>query len=150
MLEIKLISAAQSHPLRAAVLRPGLPLEQARFPDDDAPGTRHFGVYLDGQLVGTGFISPIREPADVEANGGARGGLQLRGMSVASDFRGQGIGAQVLRACIEAARASGAPVLWCNARARAVELYRREGFESVGAQFEIVGIGPHLRMRLKL
>ena len=150
MLEIKAISAAQSHPLRAAVLRPGLPLARAQFPDDDTPGTRHFGAYLDGELVGTGFISPIREPADIEPGGGARGGYQLRGMSVASSFRGRSIGAQVLRACIQAARATGAPVLWCNARVRAVELYRRQGFISVGERFEIAGIGPHLRMRLKL
>ena len=149
MLEIFELSAAQTFPLRAAVLRAGIPIEQVDFGDADAPHSRHFGAVEEDELVGAGYISPISEPDDIEPDG-APDAWQLRGMSVAAGFRGRGIGRAVLLRCIEAAREQGAPVLWCNARIKAVELYRREGFVGVGEVFEIVGVGPHLRMRLKL
>ena len=144
MLEIIEVSAAQTFPLRAAVLRAGIPIETVDFGDDAAPQSRHFGALEAGELVGAGYISPISEPD------GAPDAWQLRGMSVAEGFRGRGIGRDVLLRCIEAAYEEGAPVLWCNARVKAVELYRREGFVGVGEVFEITGIGPHLRMRLVL
>lgn len=151
VIEVIEIPAAQTFPLRAAVLRPNVPLEAVSFGDENAPGSRHFGAFIAGELVGVGYISPLCEPQNIDAPTAATpGGWQLRGMSVAEDFRGRGIGRAVLRACIEAARAESAPVLWCNARTRAAELYRRAGFVGVGEVFEIAGIGPHLRMRLDL
>lgn len=150
MIETVELSAAQTFPLRAAVLRAGVPLEQVNFDDNNPPNARHFGAFIEGELIGAGYISPHAEPGDIDAKGTVAGGWQLRGMSVNSDFRGRGIGRAVLLRCIQAAREENAPVLWCNARVRAVELYRREGFVSVGEIFEIVDIGPHLRMRLAL
>ena len=151
MLEILEVSAAQTFALRAAVLRPHLPPDQVDFGDENAPDSRHFGAFLDGELVGAAYISPICEPDDGAATTAATsGGWQLRAMSVRADQRGRGIGGAVLRRCIAAARAENAPVLWCNARARAVPLYQRAGFVGAGEIFEIAGIGPHLRMRLKL
>ena len=150
MLEIISLSAAQSFPLRAAVLRAGLAPQAVDFGDEQTPDARHFGALLDGELVGTGYILPATEPDDIDAEGATPGGWQLRGMSVADGMRGRGIGRAVLLRCIEATRETGAPVLWCNARVRATELYRREGFVGVGEVFEIAGVGPHLRMRLEL
>ncbi len=150
MIEVIEISAIQTFPLRAAVLRAGIPLQAVSFGDEDAPTSRHFGAFVEGELVGAGYISPNSEPDDVDAAGTVAGGWQLRGMSVADEFRGHGIGSAVLLRCIAAAREENAPVLWCNARVRAVSLYRRAGFAVVGEIFEIAGIGPHLRMRLPL
>ena len=150
MLEIIEIPAAQTFVLRAAVLRAGVALERVDFHDDEAPRSRHFGAWLDGELVGAGYISPASEPGDIDPPGTVAGGWQLRGMSVKDGHRGRGIGRAVLLRCIAAARQENAPVLWCNARVKAIELYRREGFVGVGEIFEIVGIGPHLRMRLAL
>ena len=154
MLEILEVAADQTFPLRAAVLRAGIPIDQVNFHDNNPPGSRHFGAFMDGELVGAGYISPVSEPNDIAASIAATprspGGWQLRGMSVGENQRGRGIGRAVLQRCIEAAREENAPVLWCNARVAAVSLYQREGFVGVGEIFEIAGIGPHLRMRLTL
>ncbi len=150
MIEIVELSAAQTFSLRAAVLRAGIPVEQVNFHDNNPPGSRHFGAFAEGELVGAGYISPNSEPNDIDSEGATPGGWQLRGMSVSENQRGRGIGRAIVLRCIEAAREENAPVLWCNARVRAVELYRREGFIGVGEVFEIQGIGPHLRMRLDL
>ena len=150
MIEVLELAAAQTFPLRAAVLRAGIPIEQVDFRDNETPGSRHFGAFLESELVGAGYISPHSEPDDIDGAGATVGGWQLRGMSVDENQRGRGIGRAVLRRCIAAAREENAPVLWCNARVAAVSLYRREGFVGVGEIFEIAGIGPHSRMRLNL
>ena len=127
MIEILEVPAAQTFALRAAVLRAGIPLDQVDFGDNNASDSRHFGAFIDGELVGAGYISPISEPNDVGADDAATaGGWQLRGMSVAENQRGRGVGRAVLRRCIAAAREENAPELWCNARVRAVSLYERE------------------------
>jgi len=159
MIEVIELSAEQTFSLRAAVLRAGIPLNEVDFGDENAPGSRHFAAFIVGELnrelVGAGYISPISEPDDGIGGDAATpprcaGGWQLRGMSVDENQRGRGIGRAVLQRCIAAAREESAPVLWCNARVRAVPLYLRAGFVGVGEVFEIVGIGPHLRMRLPL
>ncbi len=150
MIEVVQLSATQTFPLRAAVLRAGIPLEQVDFHDNAAPASRHFGAFIGDELVGAGYISPNTEPNDIDAKGTTPGGWQLRGMSVSENQRGRGIGRAIVLRCIVAAREENAPVLWCNARVRAVPLYQREGFVGVGEVFEIQGIGPHLRMRLDL
>ena len=151
MIEIVELPAAQTFPLRASILRAGVPLNEASFGDEDVPGSRHFGAFASGELVGAGYISPIPEPGDSGASDAATpGAWQLRGMAVSEKWRGRGIGRAVVERCILAARAENAPVLWCNARVRAVPLYQRAGFVVTSEVFEIADIGPHLRMHLPL
>jgi len=70
------------------------------------------------------------------------------GMATAPTLRSQGLGGRLLEAVAadwESAREAAGP-LWCNARIRAVPFYERHGFKSLGAPFNIPGIGEHLRM----
>ncbi len=67
-------------------------------------------------------------------------------MATEPDVRGAGFGAALVAACIEHAAAHRGGELWCNARMAAVGFYRRMGFEVVGDEFEIAGIGAHVVM----
>ena len=70
--------------LRHAVLRQGLPREEAIFPGDDAPTSRHCGAFVGDAAVGCATFHASRwedEPA-----------WQLRGMATLPEFRGKGIG----------------------------------------------------------
>jgi GNAT superfamily N-acetyltransferase len=69
-------------------------------------------------------------------------------MAVEEGFRGQGLGAALVRWCQQRALRSGDGI-WCNARIRAVSMYARCGFEIVSDEFEIEKIGPHYRMEWK-
>lgn len=140
-IEVRPITAEETWPLRLAVLRPGRPIESARFPGDDAPGTRHFGAFRNGQLLGIASLYAAEMPA--------RPGelaFQLRGMATAPEARGLGLGRALVHACIEFARESGVRLIWCNARTGAVGFYRKLGFEVFGNEFEIADVGPHFRM----
>jgi len=77
-------------------------------------------------------------------------GWRVRGMATAPAVRGRGLGALVLAALIDHARAQGAELIWCAARPRAVPLYERAGFVPEGEQYDVPDLGPHRRMMLSL
>ena len=126
-------------PVRAAVLRPGLPVDLARYEQDDLPTTVHLAALDDAdEVVGCSTWSP--EPWD------GRPGWRLRGMATVESVRGQGVGALLVSAGLERGVAAGAEVAWCNARTGALGFYRRFGFEAVGEEFDVRYAGPHYRM----
>jgi len=129
--------------LRYEVLRAGLPREAAIFEGDSAATSRHYGAFVDGRNVGCTTLHLnhwLDEPA-----------WQLRGMATAPDFRGAGVGQELL-AFVEADILETHPVhlLWCNARVPAIRFYQRFGWQIVSEEFEIPTAGPHVRMVKRL
>jgi ribosomal protein S18 acetylase RimI-like enzyme len=143
---VRPISAAETRPLRGEVLRPGQPPASLVYPGDDAPDSFHAGAFVDGALVGIATVYPEPMPLDPAAGFDADRAFRLRGMATRPDLQGRGLGRAVLTHCIEHVRAAGAEVLWCNARLGALGFYRRLGFQTIGDEFEIAGIGPHFVM----
>jgi GNAT superfamily N-acetyltransferase len=140
-IEVRMISSAETLPLRSVVLRPGRPLEAARFPGDDAAGTAHFGAFRDGKLLSIASLFPAELPEKTGLTA-----FQLRGMATDEQARNQGLGRALVLACLEHARAQQAKLLWCNARIVALDFYRKLGFATIGPEFDIPDVGPHFRM----
>ncbi len=141
-------------PLRWAVLRPGLPVEAAHFPEDDGPAV-HLAAESrrdpgepdreqGGVIVAIGSIYP--EPSPVEA---VEPAWRLRGMATDPGARGRGFGTAVLRRAIEIVSDRGARLLWCNARTPAVGFYEHHGLAVHGDEFD-TEVGPHFYMSLAL
>lgn len=143
--EVQQINAAETVPLRHAVLRPGRPVETALFPGDDLQSTKHFGAFRNGQLlcIASLFEAKLPEEPDIVA-------LQLRGMATAADAQRTGLGRALVLGCAAYARKKGAQLLWCNARVYASGFYSKLGFEIVGQEFDVPDVGPHFRMKLEL
>lgn len=141
LIEVRTITAAETWPLRLAVLRPQRPLSAAQFPGDDLPPTKHFGAFRDNNLLGIAslFLAEMSERPGASA-------LQLRGMATAPAVRGAGFGRALVAASVAFARESGMNLIWCNARISAVGFYRKLGWEIVGTEFDIPDVGPHFRM----
>ena len=133
------IPVEATRPLRQAVLRPFLELEQ--LAGSEPPGAVAFGVLGDaGAPVAVGLIGEEGEP----------GAWRIRGMATAPEARGRGFGGEVLAALVAHAAARGARRIWCNARTTALTLYAREGFEVVSDEWDEPRIGPHVRMSLSV
>ena len=151
-MDVRLISAAETRPLRGTVLRPGQPPANLIYPGDDAPDSFHAGAFVDGELVGIATVYPEPMPRAPDASDEAAQALdpdnafRLRGMATRPDLQGQGIGRATLQRCIDYVRDAGADVLWCNARTTALPFYAPFGFQTLGDEFEIEGIGPHYVM----
>lgn len=127
--------------LRWEVLRPGLPRESAAFAEDRLEGAFHVAAYDgdDGAVLGCGSFYPEPFP-ETELAGAA---YRIRGMASATAARGRGYGAAVLHAGEAEAAARGAELMWCNGRTEARGFYERHGYQTVGEEFVIEGVGPH-------
>lgn len=66
-------------------------------------------------------------------------------VAVLSDWRGQGVGAALLKRLIEVAKARGDARVLLNAQTQAMPFYARFGFEPTGDEFIEAGI-PHWTM----
>ena len=149
-IEIRRVGPDVTRPLRRAILRPHQTLAEMVYPGDDAPTTAHFAALAGERVVGSASI--YREPPPDRFLAGLPPGSEparawrLRAMAVSEDLRGRGVGAALLAACADHARANGATSLWCNARTPAVAFYRRLGLVTYGDEFEEPHIGPHYFM----
>ncbi|MGP3969236.1 GNAT family N-acetyltransferase [Streptomyces sp. 6N223] len=139
-----LVPVAEILDLRWSVLRPGLPRESAVFAEDADPATFHMAAYADDSSRGSpavlACITVFPDPPPGPAAGTA---YRFRGMASAPEVRGQGYGAAVLEAATAEAAARGAELLWCNGRTVARGFYERQGFDVLGEEFVIEGVGPH-------
>ncbi|MBW8192228.1 GNAT family N-acetyltransferase [Neiella marina] len=142
---IRALSAAETLPVRMPVLRPGRPLESAIFDGDDEPTTIHIGACAANEVVGVVSLmkTPMVEQIDQLA-------YQLRGMATQPEWRGKGIGRDLLQACVAAMVEVDADLIWCNARSHVVQFYQAAGYQAIGAPFHIADVGQHQKMFLAL
>ncbi|MDB5132541.1 MAG: family N-acetyltransferase [Mucilaginibacter sp.] len=142
---IKFIDTEEVLPIRKEVLRPGkLTLDECRFPTDKLPGAFHLGLYLRGELVSIASFHPQNYGVYTGE------GLQLRGMATIEEYRGRGLGNQLLNFAIVYIRGQKVNYLWCNARKTALQFYLNMGFEQISPEFEVRGIGPHYVLYIKI
>ena len=130
--------------LRHAELRPGLPIEAAHFDGDAEPSTVHLGAFDDdGAIVCCTTL--MRRPYD------GADAVQLRGMATRRDRARSGIGTRIVGFAETVVRETfGCDVLWCNARTSAIGFYARVGWKVTSAEFDVPGVGPHVRMVRRL
>lgn len=138
-ISIQTISATDTHELRQKILRPHQPIEEMVYPLDHFSDSFHAGAFVEDDLVG--IVSLYPESQDGSTH---NGDWRLRGMAVDKGLQGQGIGKDLVKIAMDHARSQSGRNVWCNARTSAMGFYLGLGFESVGEEFDIPGIGPHL------
>ena len=115
------------------------------YPHDDHKDSRHFGVFVNNELVGIGSIYHESQKGRLE-----KGEWRLRGMAVEPAHKGKGLGGELLKHMIEYVRSVRGDLLWCNGRTSACAFYEHYGFIKWGREFEVPGIGPHYVMVLEV
>jgi GNAT superfamily N-acetyltransferase len=116
--------------LRVAVLREGTPATDCNYPEDLYPDIVHFGIIHEGIAIATSswFMKECPEIPGVSA-------MQLKGMAVADELQGAGLGALLIYAGVELANERRATIAWARARDSAMGFYERLGFVSTGEGF---------------
>ena len=143
--QVRRAAAEEVRPLRNLVLRGVTPGPEAAY--DLWPTTVHVGAFDDGECVGT--VSLFPQPWELDPP--EPGAWQLRGMAVARERRGHGIGEQLLGAAVAIVRAADAPLLWADGRSTALTFYQRAGWEPVGEEFIHTESGvAHKKITLRL
>jgi GNAT superfamily N-acetyltransferase len=133
------LTAAQTHDLRARVLRSGTVSTDVAWEGDDTPGTRHLGIVREGVVVATSTWIPQPFPDEPD-----RRAVRLRGMATDPEYRGAGLGRRLLDSGCDRAARSGFDLVWAHARSTALDFYLSAGFVTRGEEFVEVATGlPH-------
>ena len=124
------VALADIMQLRVAVLRRGTPATDCNYPEDNYPDVVHFGIIHDGTAIATSswFMKECPEKPSAAA-------MQLKGMAVADELQGAGLGALLIEAGLALANERGAVITWARARDSALGFYERLGFASTGDGF---------------
>ena len=121
---------AQAVRYEVFVLEQKVPLEM-EWDEMDVRCLHAVALDDDGKAVGTGRLLPDGH---------------IGRMAVRQPARGQGIGAMMLEALVDAARKRGDRQVMLNAQIQAEAFYQRYGFVREGSVFMEAGI-PHIHMR---
>lgn len=138
-IRVRSVPIAKTRGLRHAILRPDQSMRETLAAEPD--GAHAVGAFDGEELIAAGLIA-----ADAERPGSWR----VRGMATKHSARRRGAGTAVLAALLDHARRHGARTVWGNVRTPARSLYERAGFRTVSDEFELLGIGPHYVMELRL
>ena len=115
------------------MLRGGRADAAVTFEGDDEWDTFHLAVVDDDQTTVAVVTFLERE---CPARPGVHPARQLRGMAVAADRQGEGLGAALLAAGVARCREAGDAVLWAHARESAVGFYEAHGLRAEGDVYD--------------
>ena len=129
--------------LRHTILRPGLPIETARFDGDRHPATHHFACFHVDNMSGEPLCCVSYMLRDYED----KPAWQLRGMATQTEMAGKGIGkALVSHAEKILSERTNIKTFWCNARSESTGFYEKTGWTFASEEFHIPNVGPHYVM----
>jgi len=135
------ISAKECLPLRQEVLRNGKDFSFCKFKGDTLNNTCHLGAFKQQNLVG---IVSLFEAKLTHFKTASQ--YQLRGMAISPKFQGHGIGKSLLIAAENWLIKKQIELVWCNARTSALDFYKKQHYQSLGEEFQIEGVGPHIKL----
>ncbi|MFE5401091.1 GNAT family N-acetyltransferase [Streptomyces sp. NPDC056580] len=125
------------------VVEQGVP-QDIEYDAYDAVAVHVLAVREDGVPLGTGRL--LYGDAAAAKTGGDASVGSLGRLAVAGPARGLGVGAALVRAVEEAARARGLAAVDLHAQTHALGFYERLGYEAYGPEFPDAGIA-HRAMR---
>jgi len=124
--------------LRNQILRVPLGLELTPADLASDPSSYHLACFCKGDIVGCLLLFPR---SDTE--------VAMRGVAVASNSQGQGVGRAMVEYSEQFALRHGFSLMTLDAREMAVPFYERLGYVKYGERFEKVTV-PHWKMSKRL
>jgi predicted GNAT family N-acyltransferase len=118
--------------------------EDIEYDAYDAVAVHVLAVREDGEPLGTGRL--LYGEAAAGKTGGEVSVGSLGRLAVTREARGLGVGAALVAAVEDAARARGLTAVDLHAQTHALGFYERLGYEAYGPEFPDAGI-PHRAMR---
>lgn len=119
--------------LKVFVEEQQVPVEEEYDSHDDT--AQHFGVFLEGQLVGTGRLVTQDQIG------------RIGRVAILSEYRGRGFGSGLINTIIATGQKQGLEEFVLGAQIQALDFYAQLGFVVEGEVFIDGGI-PHRTMRL--
>jgi GNAT superfamily N-acetyltransferase len=138
-MEVRIISAQETRPLRHLVLWPHIEkTEDCVIDIDNREDAIHIGAFENDQLIS---VCSLFELSSQRINQAKQ--YRLRAMATHPNFRGMNAGKRVVQFALELTRNMGFDVLWCDARQVALGFYEKMGFTLIDEWYEVPKIGLH-------
>ena len=138
-MEVRIISAQETRPLRHLVLWPHIEkTEDCVIDIDNREDAIHIGAFENDQLIS---VCSLFELSSQRINQAKQ--YRLRAMATHPNFRGMNAGKRVVQFALELTRNKGFDVLWCDARQVALGFYEKMGFTLIDEWYEVPKIGLH-------
>ena len=138
---IKKITTKETYSVRHPVLRQGKPIDSCVFDGDTLETTFHLGIFNEDKLVGvSSFLRSNHTLLSEEFQ------YQLRGMAVLNEYQNLGLGKLILNQGENLLKKQNIQIVWCNAREKAANFYKKNGYTIIGLPFSIKDIGLHYIM----
>ncbi|MBV7668165.1 GNAT family N-acetyltransferase [Streptomyces halstedii] len=118
--------------------------EEIEYDEHDATAVHVLAVAADGSALGTGRL--LHGPDAAGRTGGDLTVGSLGRLAVTREARGLGVGAALVRAVEDEARALGLTGVDLHAQTHALGFYERLGYVAYGPEFPDAGM-PHRAMR---
>ena len=138
---IKKITAKETYIVRHPVLRQGKPIESCEFDGDNLETTFHLGIFHKDKLVGISSFLLSKHPLLSQELQ-----YQLRGMAVIKEYQNLGLGKLILNHGENLLKKQNIEIVWCNAREKATNFYKKNDYKNIGLPFDIIDIGKHFVM----
>lgn len=138
MLTIKQIKPQEVVAIRHKVLKIGQPVEACYFEGDLDEGTKHFGAFLNNELVGCATMM-LKKTNTYKVYPVYR----LTGLSVLQEYQHKHIGKRLLHFAEENISKKGSVMIWCFAREYALPFYKKNGYQMNVPEVIIPNIGSH-------
>jgi len=138
MLTFKQIKPQDVVAIRHQVLKIGQPIESCYFEGDLDEGTKHFGAFLNNELVGVATMM-LKNTAVYKVHPVFR----LTGLSVLPEHQHRHIGKRLLHFAEENISRKGSVMIWCFAREAAIPFYKKNGYQLNVQEVIIPRIGSH-------
>ena len=123
---IREIEFQDTWPIRHTAMWPDRDIDYVKLPAD-VEGL-HYGLFIEKRLVAVVSLFVNGETA------------QFRKFATLPEYKGRGLGSELLRHLFQEAKSSGVKRLWCNARVDKAGFYQRFGMEETNQRFTNGGI----------
>jgi predicted N-acetyltransferase YhbS len=123
------------------VLRKGKPILTCNFDGDQHKDTIHLAAYDNEKVIGCLSLMKNKHDQFSEQNA-----FQLRGMAVLPAFQNKKIGHLLLSYALDELVKKKIELVWCNVRLMAVSFYKKHSFITIGTEYIIPEVGPHVLM----
>lgn len=118
------------------ILEQGVPVELEL--DEFDSSAAHVLAYQDSRCIGTGRLVNLSPKQ-----------AQIGCMAVLANFRGKGVGMQILQKLMDLAASQGAQEIILHSQVSAIPFYKKLGFQAQGDVYDEAGIS-HRNMMLSL
>lgn len=140
-MKVKQIDYSSTYKIRHLVLRKGKPIKTSKFDGDDFDTTKHFGLFDDDKIIGVVSVFLNKNVNFKEIIQ-----YQIRGMAILEEYQNKNLGKLLIEEAEKYCKSKNATIIWFNAREKAVNFYKKFGYEINGNSFEIKEIGIHFLM----